>query len=81
MLSGTISAAGVPDTVAVLWGAELPPEAGTLNDPPAISCWLSADGVFWLNDFCDFVESEDRTFLIVLLLGANGWQYRIVVVY
>ena len=46
-----------------------------------MTCWISLDGVVWFNDVCDFVESEDRTFLIVLVTGANGWQYRIVVVY
>ena len=81
VFSGTINDPSAPDTVAVVQQQALPPEAGTLTDPPTLTCWLSADGVFWFQDLCPFVASEDQTSLIVLLLGLNGWLYSIVVVY
>ena len=81
VLSGTINFPEVADSVLLTFGEPLPPEAGSLNDLPVMTYWISLDGVVWFNDVCDFVESEDRTFLIVLVTGANGWQYRIVVVY
>jgi hypothetical protein len=81
VLSGTINVPDIADTTLVTIGQALPPEASTANDPPAITCWISPNGVGWLNTFCDFYVSEDKIFLIVLVTGGNGLLYRIVVVY
>lgn len=81
VLSGTINVPDIADTTVVAIFRALPPEAGTANDPPAITCWISPNGVGWLNTFCDFLVSEDKTFLFVLVTGVNGLLYRIVVMY
>ena len=89
VLSGTINVAEAPDTVLVIQDQALPPEAGTVANPPAVTCWLSSDGLLWFQNLlnisdpfhCALVASEDQTSLIVLFFGVNGWQYRVVVVY
>ena len=87
VLSGTINVAEAPDSVLVLVQQALPPEAGTLADLPAVTCFLSPDGNTWFQELltnafhCAVVPSEDQTSLIVLLVGLNTWQYRVVVVY
>ena len=87
VLSGTINVAEAPDSVLVLVRQALPPEAGTLADLPAVTCFLSLDGNIWFQELltdpfhCAVVPSEDQASLIVLLVGLNIWQYRIVVVY
>ena len=88
VLSGTINV-GTQDTALVVQDQALPPEAGTLADPPAVTCWLSFDGMGWFQELlgisdpvhCALVASENQTSLTVLFLGLNGWLYRIVVVY
>ena len=65
----------------------LPPEAGTLANPPLVSCWLSFDGTVWFQGLpngpahCAIVASEDQTSLVVLVIGLIGWLYRVIVVY
>ena len=87
VLSGTINVAEAPDSVLVLVQQALPPEAGTLADLPAVTCFLSLDGNIWFQELltdpfhCAVVPSEDQASLLVLLVGLNTWQYRIVVVY
>ena len=81
VFSGTFNDPSVPDSLSVVVDHALPPEAGTVIDPPSATCWISPNGQSWLQNLCAFVESQNRTFLLVLAFGPNGWQYRIVVVY
>ena len=45
VLSGVFGDNGVASQI-------LPPEAGTLADPPAASCWISPDSQFWFTNGC-----------------------------
>ena len=81
VLSGTINVAEAPDTVLLQIGQALPPEAGTLADPPSVTCWLSGNGLAWFQELCIIIPSEDQTQLIAVIFGLNGELYRIIVVY
>ena len=78
VLSGVFGDNGVASQI-------LPPEAGTLADPPAASCWISPDSQFWFTNGCLLVFDVSGSLVIgtVLREGVDpaGWVYRIVVVY
>ena len=81
VFSGTLNSSGAVVVV-------LPAAAGTLNDPPVISCYISDSGSTWLiiatdvgaNIACGFSASGGA--ISVVIVGAPPlWLYRIVVVY
>ena len=67
---------GVDALVVVL----LPPEAGTLAEPPAATCWVSLDSQLWASAGCLFVVDASGS-VGIGTFGDPGWAYRIVVVY
>ena len=87
VLSGILDTTGAADVL-------LPNEAGTIDDPPLVACYVSLDGVEW------FVIGAGPSFQVIqcLLVAGDsnnvrvlirssqpatygGKQYRIVVVY
>ena len=78
VLSGVFGDDGVASQI-------LPPEAGTLADPPAATCWVSLDSQLWLSNPCVLAFDVSGSLIVgTLLLGIEdpaGWMYRIVVVY
>jgi hypothetical protein len=59
---------------------DLPIAAGTVASPPVATCWISEDNVFWFSDLC-IMSPGNGGALSILMVGAQGWLYRIVVVY
>ena len=67
----------------------LPTAAGSINDPPVVTCYVTEDNLYW------FILAQDGTNggwscgieadgagIAVLILGIPaGWAYRIVVIY
>jgi hypothetical protein len=88
-----------PGTRIVLSGAleigpgievQLPPEAGTMDDPPVIACYVGpySDTDAYREYPCDFKDAQDGTHIVVGLPGVDiqppGYpdrNYRIVAVY
>jgi len=72
---------------------ELPAAAGTLANPPAITCWvsISEDNTYFTQYPCDLVVTQSGTLVVGFVLATvdeegepipfPGIQYRIVVVY
>jgi hypothetical protein len=76
VFAGTLDAEGFA-------GHTLPAEAGDSNELPSATCWLSDDGIIWVQVGC-FLGVEFDGSLVVILAGAAedaGLRYNIVVVY
>ena len=44
VFSGTLDTSTMPDSTAAIFVlVSLPPQAGTVSDPPSASCWISPD--------------------------------------
>lgn len=71
--------------------ARLPAEAGTLADPPAVTCYVSDSNTgpyiaiatdTYAGTTCGLARDAARNALAVAITGAPaGWYYRIVVIY
>lgn len=72
------------------WGEVLlPVEAGTMEDPPALTCYIADDVWYWYvintdfaNDiFCVIEEEDGRLYAVLDAVTLAGWWFAFVVMY
>jgi hypothetical protein len=67
----------------------LPPEAGTIDDPPLLSCYVADDDWYWyvINTdlenriYCLLEEDRGRLYAVLDAEHLAGWWYSFVIVY
>lgn len=84
-----VTFSGVVDSLGAA-SAVLPPEAGTAQNLPLVSCYESETGVAWFvvgdgysldSTFCVVGGDDQGPLVVVMLQGIPGWRYFISVVY
>jgi hypothetical protein len=79
---GVLDAAGLGEVL-------LPPEAGTIDDPPLLNCYVAEDTWYWyvINTdldngiYCVLEEEEGRLYAVLEAPHLAGWWFAFVVVY